>query len=102
MKEKTTKKRVSKKLDIKDALVKKALGYDVTETVEEYVSQDGEIVLSKKKVTKKNVPPDVTALKILLENEVQPVAQMSDEELESEKQRLLLLLKEKEKIKEKN
>ena len=102
MKEKTTKKRVSKKLDIKDALVKKALGYDVTETVEEYVSQDGEIVLSKKKVTKKNVPPDVTALKILLENEVQPVAQMSDEELESEKQRLLLLLKENEKIKEKN
>ena len=63
-----TKKSVSQS-DFKDALVKKALGYDCTEVVEEYVSGDeGEIRLTKKKVTKKNVPPDISAAKILLDN----------------------------------
>ena len=66
-----TKKTQTKSLsDFRDVLVKKALGYDVKEVVEEYVSdEDGEIKLTKKKVTKKNVPPDLTALKILLDGE---------------------------------
>ena len=39
--------------DFKEALIKKALGYDATEVVEEYVSGDeGDIKLTKKKVTK--------------------------------------------------
>ena len=67
MKEKTNKKKPSSKEKIKEALLKKALGYDCTETVEEYVSEEGEIRLTKKKITKKNVPPDMSALKILLE-----------------------------------
>ena len=89
-----TKKSVSQS-DFKDALVKKALGYDCTEVVEEYVSGDeGEIRLTKKKVTKKNVPPDITAIKLLIDQNEQPIDQMSDEQLEEEKQRLLKLLKE--------
>ena len=78
---------------IQAALIKKALGYDATEVVEEYSqTQEGEVTLTKRKITKKNVPPDITALKILLEQDQTPLSQMSDEQLEQEKQRLLELL----------
>lgn len=81
---------------LRTALIKKALGYDATEVIEEYVGgEEGEIRLSKKKVTKKEVPPDVTALKILLEAEEKPISSLSDEELENEKIRLLKMLSEK-------
>ncbi len=87
---------------LRTALIKKALGYDATEIIEEYVGgEEGEIRLSKKKVTKKEVPPDVTALKILLETEEKPISELSDDELEQEKTRLLKLLENKCK-KEKN
>ena len=79
----------------KEVLMKKALGYDCTETVEEYVTEDGEIKLTKKKVTKKNVPPDLSAIKILLESQDRSVLQMTDEELKEEKERLIKLLKKK-------
>ena len=79
--------------EVKAALVKKALGFDATEIVEEYISDEqGDIRLSRKKVTTKNVPPDVTALKMLLEDDGTPVSQMTDDELEKEKTRLLELL----------
>ncbi|MBO7345629.1 MAG: hypothetical protein J6U92_06810 [Clostridia bacterium] len=93
MKEKTKKTKTIS--DFEQVLIKKALGYDVKEVVEEYVNEDGEIRLTKKKVTKKNVPPDLTALKILLNDCEQPLERMSDEDLENEKNRLLKLLEEK-------
>jgi len=90
--------KLSQGVDLKDALLKKALGYDCTETVEEYTSSnEGEVKLSKKKVTTKNVPPDITAIKMLLGEEFQKVETLTDEELEQEKERLLKLLKEAEK-----
>ncbi len=83
-------------LNIKDVLLKKALGYDTTEVVEEYVSgEEGEIKLTKKKVTKKNVPPDLSALKLLLDSQNVSVQNMTDEELILERERLLKELKEK-------
>ena len=96
MKGKSNKKNPPTKEQFKDALIKKALGYDATEVVEEYSTDDqGEVKLVKKKVTTKNVPPDISALKILLDdgNEV-PLIDLTDEQLESEKQRLLNLLKQ--------
>lgn len=79
-------------VDIDAALEKKAFGFDAKETVEEYAKdQDGEIRLMKKKVTVKFVPPDVSAIKMLLERNC-PISEFSDEELEAEKQRLLDLL----------
>ena len=70
MKGKVKKNKAVSNADFKDALIKKALGYDAVEVVEEYVSCDeGEIKLSKKKVTKKNVPPDLSAIKILMEEQ---------------------------------
>ena len=90
--------RVNQDEDLRDALIKKALGYNATETVEEYVSsEEGEVKLTKKKVTIKNVPPDISAIKMLLESETQNIETLTDEELEQEKQRLLSLLKEAEK-----
>ena len=87
--------------EVKAALVKKALGFDATEIVEEYVSDEqGDRRLSRKKVTTKNVPPDVTALKMLLEDDGTPVSQMTDDELEKEKTRLLELLSKRNKKKQ--
>jgi hypothetical protein len=89
MKEKN--KSVSEK-ELHSALVKKAFGYNVKEVVEEYVSDEsGDVKLTKKKVTKKNVPPDITALKLLMDTSTK-LNEMSDEELEMEKIRLLKLL----------
>lgn len=82
---------------IKDALFKRAVGGVSVETVEEYQGEESEVKLVKKKVTKKDLPPDVSASKLYLELEVESdVCSLSDEELESEKQRLLSILKEKE------
>ena len=49
----------------------------------------------KRKVVSKNVPPDVQAAKLLyeLDSEVGSLKEMTDEELEKEKQRLLEILK---------
>ena len=78
--------------DLKSALIKKALGYDATEVVEEYADEQGEIKLLKRKVTKKNVPPDVTALKMLIEGETNSISHLTDQELKAEKERLIKLL----------
>jgi hypothetical protein len=85
---------------IKKALIKKAVGYDMEEVTEEYLEGEGEVKLVKRKVTKKNVPPDITAIKMLIET-TNGISEMSDEQLEQEKQRLLNLLKE-DALKEKN
>lgn len=93
MKEKSNLSLSEKKL--RSALIKKALGYDATEVVEEYVSgEEGEIKLNKKKVTKKNVPPDLTALKMLMDEGEKDLKEMSDEELKIERSRLLGILAE--------
>lgn len=95
MKGRSKKKKVNLKQDLKDVLIKKALGYDVQEVVEEYSSDgEGDVKLSKKKVTTKYIPPDMSALKLLLDENQKEVAQMTDEELYEEKIRLLYLLEQ--------
>ncbi len=84
---------------IKKALMKKALGYNADEVIEEYViDEEGEARLSKKKVTKKHFSPDITAVKVLLERYYKTyedeVLAMSDEMLLSEKEKLENQLKE--------
>ena len=84
---------------IKKALMKKALGYNADEVIEEYViDEEGEARLSKKKVTKKHVSPDISAMRVLLERYSSDMADeirnMSDEELLKERSRLLKLIKE--------
>ena len=85
------------KKKITQALVKKAIGFDTVETVEEFAETDGELRLLKRKVTTKSVPPDVSAAKLLMDmqSNEHDITDMTDEELEKERQRLIKLLEEK-------
>ena len=87
------------KKKITQALVKKAIGFDTVETVEEFSETDGEIKLLKRKVTTKSIPPDVAAAKLLMEmqSDERDVTDMTDEELEKERLRLIKLLEDKKK-----
>ena len=58
------------KVELKEILLKRAMGFEVEEVQEEYGEIDGEIKLQKKKVTKKYIPPDSLALKFLLSQSV--------------------------------
>lgn len=76
------------------ALMKVALGFEVAEVTEEFAEVDGELKLTKRKKTKKEIPPDLRAVQLLLaENGAEnDYSKMSDEELEREKLRLLASL----------
>lgn len=77
-----------------DALKRKALGYNADEVVEEYASVDGKLELIKRKVTTKHVPPDLSALKMIIDEDVNNICEMSEQELIEERGKLLKELKE--------
>lgn len=78
--------------DILGALKKCAVGLETNEVVEEFGVEDGELKLIKKKVTRRDIPPDIKAVKLLIDGG--GVDGLSVEELEEEKQKLLNLLTE--------
>lgn len=86
---------------INKALIKRALGFTAKEVVEEFSFSDEGAKLTKRKITKKNIPPDISAVKVLLEvlngENNYDFDTMTDEELFAERDRLLKLLKESEK-----
>ncbi|MGN0789369.1 MAG: hypothetical protein ACI4MY_05470 [Christensenellales bacterium] len=71
--------------ELKKALYKKAIGYTAKEVVEEYGGEEGNLV--KKKVSKKHVPPDMSAIKALME--LQEVADDLSYKSEEELQEML-------------
>ena len=73
--------------DIRNAVLKVALGFSVEEVTEEYGVEDGELKLVKRKETRKDVPPDLRAVRLLMEGT--EVSELSDEALMAEKERLL-------------
>lgn len=77
--------------EILKTLLMKATGYTRDEVQEEYaVSEGGELTLVKRRVTGKYYPPDSAALKTYLELSSDKSAEdMSDDELEAERERLL-------------
>lgn len=77
---------------VRDALTKCAVGLSASEVVEEFTVENGELKLTKKKVTKREIPPDIKAVKLLLDSE--DMSQATDEELASEREKLLKKLKE--------
>ena len=96
MKEKLKEEKIS------DALLKVALGYQVAEVTEEYAEVDGELKLTKRKKTKKDIPPDLKAVQLLLSSENEGNYNgWSDEQLQEEKERLLKELQEKQSVKKK-
>ena len=80
--------------DILGALKKCAVGLETNEVVEEFDARDGELKLIKRKVTKRDIPPDIKAVKMLMEEG--GVDGLSIEELEEEKKNLLKLLNKEE------
>ena len=79
---------------IGEALLKVALGYQIAEVTEEYAEVDGALKLTKRKKTKKDIPPDLKAVQMLLEcgGAKEEYSGWSDEDLEREKTRLLGML----------
>ncbi len=77
---------------VKDALLKCAVGLSASEVVEEYCIDGDELKLVKRKVTKRDVPPDIKAVKMLMEEDGADCA--TDEELIAERRKLLEILKE--------
>ncbi|HOO22970.1 MAG TPA: hypothetical protein PKY53_04740 [Clostridia bacterium] len=85
-----------------DILLKKAQGYEVVETVQEYAyDEEGNRKLLKEKVSRKNVPPDISAIKTYLEMYDKEVYTMTDEELKAEKDRLIKTLRKEKKNEQK-
>lgn len=78
---------------LKKALIKCAVGFDTSEVVEEYAVDGDGLKLVKRKVTKRDVPPDIKAVKMLLDGEA-GAKEMSDEELEERRKKLIEMLKE--------
>lgn len=75
---------------LKCALMKCATGLSAGETVEEYAVEDGQIKLIKRKVTRRDIPPDIKAVKMLMGER----GELTDEELMEERNKLSKLLKE--------
>ena len=84
---KRSKKKGKAALD--EALLKVAVGYSVEEVTEEYAEVDGEMKLMKRKETKKDIPPDLKAVQLLLADTDTDFSKMSDQDLERERDRLL-------------
>ena len=85
---------------LEDALLKVALGFQVAEVTEEFAEVDGELKLTKRKRIKKDVPPDLKAVQLLMgESGGVGIESMTDEQLEEEKLRLLQVLSQAQKEK---
>ena len=52
--------------------------------------EEGELKLVKKKITRREIPPDIKAVKLLLDGG----EELTDEQLEAEKNKLIEMLKE--------
>ena len=72
---------------VRDAVLKVALGFRVEEVTEEYGMEDGEMRLMKRRETHKDIPPDLKAVRLLVEGT--DYASFTDEQLEAEKEKLL-------------
>lgn len=84
--------------DVHKLLIRKAFGYTVEETVDEYVEEESGLKLIKRKVTTKHVPPDLSSAKAVLEYLSADIdySSLTDEELKEERDRLIGLLTNKE------
>lgn len=83
---------MEKRESVKDALKKCAVGLSASEVTEEFAVEDGELKLVKKKVIRRDIPPDIKAVKMLLDSENGVGA--TDEELAAERENLIKILKE--------
>jgi len=86
-----TEKEKNKRLN--EALIKAATGYRMEEVTVEYAEVNGDLKVTKRKETQKDVPPDLKAMRLLLGDSETDISQLSDDELETEKSRLMEALR---------
>ena len=79
---------------LNDVLMRVAKGCRIEEVTEEYAEVDGQMRLTKRKEIRRDIPPDLKAVQMLLGSGYAEIGQMSDEQLEEERKRLLLSLQE--------
>ncbi|MCL2555666.1 MAG: hypothetical protein FWE03_01425 [Firmicutes bacterium] len=77
-----------------DVLWRKATGYEVSETIDEMIMENGRLVPIKQRISTKEVAPDLAAIKMLIEQADDEYEYMSEEELLCEKERLIRMLNE--------
>lgn len=68
--------------EVKNALKKCAVGFGAKEIVEEFSEVDGELKLVKRKVVNREIPPDIKAVKMLMQEVDAGI--LSDETIENE------------------
>jgi len=82
--------------NVKEALYKKAVGFEVSEVTEEYSYVEDKLELIKKKINTKFYPPDLSAIELALDSMGEnrnEYSKYSDEELFKERDVLLELYK---------
>ncbi len=91
LKEKAQEKLVKTRKIVSTSLLDLAKGCVLKEKTEEFVvNAEGVLVLKSRKVVKKQLTPDLSAIKVLMDfNEKDEFENMTDEELEKEKKRLM-------------
>ena len=75
------------KSKIEKSILKKAFGYNYKEVIDEFAIEGKNKTLIKRKITTKNVPPDLSAVKMLLDDincEEKDYSNLSDEQLVEE------------------
>ena len=82
-------------------------GFITKETTTEYAMDDetGELKVVKQKINEKSIPPNTDIIKLIYQHFTETKVDyesLTDEELENEKQRLILELKEKEDVSRKS
>jgi len=85
---------LEKNEQLQAALLRRATGYMAEDEVEEYAydSMSGAERLAKRKVSRYQVPPDMSAIKLLLEvRERDEIEELTEEQFETERKRLILL-----------
>ena len=81
--------------ELEKALNKLATGATTREVAEEYVAGDDGLVLKSRKCITKDLAPDLSSIKLLLNmKSLDTYDNMTDEDLEKEKERLIKLLEE--------
>ncbi len=78
--------------ELEKVLLKRAKGYTAKDENEEYAMIDGTLTLVKQKVSYREVSPDLSAIKMLLESERDESESYSEEQLLKERDRLLKIL----------
>lgn len=80
------------KQELLKVLHKRAVGYTAKDENEEYAMIEGELILVKRKVSFREIAPELAAIKMLLDEQKDEELELNEEQLLKERDRLLKIL----------